>query len=67
MNPPHRRPTLISYAGIICRLHGKVDISKEEYTKQMSDPHSLWRCPLCKQNAEFDDDRFEQLHPEPEE
>lgn len=67
MNPPYRRPTRIPFAGIICRLHGKVDIDRDEYIAQMTDVHSMWRCPLCKQIADFDDERYEQLHPQSEE
>jgi hypothetical protein len=67
MNKPTRHPTRIPYAGVICRLHGKVDIEQADYVAQMNDVHSRWRCPICKQFAEFDDDRYEQLHPQPEE
>ena len=56
-----------AYAGIICPFHGAVDISKENYIQQMMDPHSRWKCPICRSISEFDDDRYEELNPEPEE
>ena len=59
-----RRPTRIPYAGIICRLHGQVDIEKQDYDHQMSIPNAHWRCPICKQNAEFDDARFQEINPQ---
>jgi len=52
------------YAGILCELHGPVDISKENYSEQMRQPHSKWKCPICNNISEFDDDRYEELHPE---
>jgi hypothetical protein len=50
------------YAGVLCRLHGPVDIDEQEYEKQMSNPNVLWKCPKCNCVAEFDDDRFEELN-----
>lgn len=55
------------YAGIQCRLHGDVDIDKKEYMRQMMMPNALWKCPKCGGTAQFDDDRFEELNPQPEE
>ena len=59
-----RTPTRVPYAGVICRLHGHIDIEKAEYIKQMADPNARWKCPICRQDAEFDDNRYEELHPE---
>lgn len=59
-----RKPTYIPYAGVICRLHGHIDIDKDDYIKQMNDVNTLWKCPICKAPAEFDDNRYEVLHPE---
>lgn len=63
----------IPYAGVICRGHGdpfpdcgKVDIDAKEYERQMMRPDSTWRCPECGAEAWFDDERFEELHPQPE-
>lgn len=61
------RPDIVPYAGVICAGNGlsacgKVDISLEEYSVQMAQPHHLWFCPLCFGIAEFDDDRFEELN-----
>ena len=49
------------YAGVICRNHGHVDIDKQEYIRQMNRPDSRWVCPSCREEAEFDDERFESL------
>ena len=62
-----RTPTRIPYAGVICRQHGEIDIEKDDYVRQMNDPHARWKCPICKQFVEFNDARYEELHPEPEE
>lgn len=51
-----------AYAGVVCSYHGKVDIDKEEYNRQMSRPNSLWRCPVCGESCDFDDDRYEQIN-----
>lgn len=59
-----RTPTRVAYAGIICRHHGKVDIDQHNYQQQIDDTSARWVCPLCGDVAEFDDDRYEQLHPE---
>lgn len=54
------------YAAVDCRLHGTVDIDKPEYIRQMDRPNSLWECPLCNGIARFNDERFEELNPFPE-
>lgn len=59
--------TTVPYAGITCRLHGNVDIDYNEYMKQMLAPNSLWKCPTCGNDANFNDDRYEELHQQPEE
>lgn len=42
---------------------GSVPISEEEYLSQMRDPFRLWRCPRCENDAGFDDEKFEAMHP----
>jgi hypothetical protein len=59
-----RTPTITPYAGILCRIHGNVDITLHEYQQQMARPNSKWRCPKCGSDAEFDDDRYEELNPQ---
>lgn len=49
------------YAGVICSACGKVDMTEAEYLRQMQYPGRRWRCPDCGIDADFDDDRFEQL------
>lgn len=57
----HRRKP--AYAGIICPLHIYVDLSEQEYHRQMDTPDD-WRCPKCGMTSEFNDERYEELHPE---
>lgn len=61
-----RTPSFIPHAGVICRQHGAIDIDKADYIRQMYDADSKWKCPICKQNAEFNDARYEELHPQEE-
>lgn len=51
-----------SYAGVICPEHGKVDIDYQEYMNQMFRPNERWVCPICKQIAEFDYVRYEEIN-----
>ena len=53
---------MISYAAVICPRHGSIDISYDEYKKQMREPGEQWKCPRCRQISEFDDDRYDQIH-----
>ena len=57
------------YAAVVCMGHGdpipacgKVDLTRAEYDEQMRYPDRGWRCPKCKADAWFDDERFEKLH-----
>lgn len=50
------------YAGIICRSCGPVDIGVIEYDRQMDRPDQGWFCPKCGDYADFDDERFEEIH-----
>lgn len=61
------------YAGVICQIHGRVDIDKDDYLRQMARPDSYWTCPKCGNaptrnwyDVVFDDDRYEELNPPPE-
>lgn len=56
------RPRKPPFAGIICPLHNHVDITQEEYERQMDSPDE-WRCPKCGIASEFDEERYDQLHP----
>jgi hypothetical protein len=44
---------------VICRTHGQVYITEDDYVKQLSMPDALWTCPECGGVAEFDDDNYE--------
>lgn len=50
------------FAGVICPIHGKVDIDTLEYDRQMEKPDVLWKCPKCGEVAQFDDERFEEIN-----
>lgn len=54
--------TFVPYAAVICPVHNRVEMDKAEYMRQLSDAHSLWKCPKCRLEAQFDDDHFEELH-----
>ncbi len=62
MMPPEGTPEVSEeptpYA-VLCRSHGRVFLTKDEYGRQMCKPDALWRCPLCKQDAQFDDETYE--------
>lgn len=53
---PKREPG--PYA-VICPNHGQVFLSSPEYDWQMNRPNSLWQCPLCGEEADWDDDNYE--------
>lgn len=46
----------MSMYGIICPDCGPVELSEEEYNKQLDSPNSVWTCPICAESAEWDDD-----------
>lgn len=60
----------LAYAAISCRGGiidgvpgcGPVDLTLEDYERQMDRPNRTWVCPRCGGDAEFDDARFEQIH-----
>ena len=41
--------------------HGLVYLTKKEYKCQMDAPDSRWKCPLCRYEARWDDDNFEEM------
>lgn len=51
-----------AHAGLICPIHNKIDIDYEDYTKQLHQPYSKWKCPKCRMESDFDDDRFDEIH-----
>ena len=38
-----------------CNSCGDVELSKAEYTKQLSNPDNFWLCPICGSVANFVD------------
>jgi hypothetical protein len=56
---------MIPYAGVCCLDQcGKQDIDERDYDWQMAHPDRSWLCPVCGGYANFDDERFEELHPD---
>jgi hypothetical protein len=45
--------------GVICKEHGKQGLTKKDYNQQMARPDSFWICPVCRDIANWDDDRYE--------
>ncbi len=41
---------------VICREHGKQALTEDQYTKALGDPDVFWKCPVCGEHAEWDDD-----------
>jgi endogenous inhibitor of DNA gyrase (YacG/DUF329 family) len=46
---------------VICPLCGPVNLTEENYTRQMMQPDIRWHCPACGSVAEWDDDWFEEF------
>lgn len=62
---PDRNPD--SIYGVICTENvygeagcGSQGLTNKEYNKQMSLPDKTWRCPVCRAEAWWDDERYEQ-------
>ncbi len=62
VRPPEGTPatsqTETPYA-VICRAHGQVFLTEDEYGRQLCRPDSLWTCPTCGRAAQWDDDHYE--------
>lgn len=43
------------YAFLDCPNCGVVGITEEQYSRQMDYPDALWRCPHCREEAEYND------------
>ena len=44
---------------VTCDEHGLVFLTQEEYSKQMKVPSKTWRCPICREEAIWDDENYE--------
>lgn len=48
---------------VICNAFcGKLFLTEREYMRQMSRPDDKWCCPICGEDAEFDDENFEEFY-----
>lgn len=45
--------------GVICFEHGKQGLSGMQYDVQMRRPDATWKCPVCGNEANWDDERYE--------
>lgn len=44
---------------VFCFEHESVALTREEYISQLSQADSLWKCPLCREPAQWDDANLE--------
>jgi len=44
---------------VICQVHGRVYMTKEEYDRQIWDADDLWKCPECGSTATFDNENYD--------
>jgi hypothetical protein len=44
---------------VLCRTHGKICLTRNEYDRQLRAPDDLWTCPICRQPAKWDDAHYE--------
>ncbi|HUU95091.1 MAG TPA: hypothetical protein VM487_05075 [Phycisphaerae bacterium] len=42
-----------------CWTHGAIYLTEREYTRQMWNADSLWKCPDCGGSATWDDNNYE--------
>lgn len=40
---------------VICRDHGKQTLTDEQYEAGLNRPNDFWRCPVCHDDADWDD------------
>lgn len=46
-------------AAIICPVHRHVNLTKDDYKEQMSQPSVFWKCPICGSMSDWDDDNYD--------
>lgn len=39
---------------VICPQHSKVYLTHTEYIQQLDKPGTLWKCPLCRRDSDWD-------------
>lgn len=64
MAPPEGTPAVAEFGSpyaVICRTHGQVQLTEDEYGRQLSRPDALWKCPKCGEEAQWDDSHYEQM------
>ena len=45
-----------STARVICLNHGRQSLTERQYDAAMDRPDDPWKCPVCGNPAEWDDD-----------
>lgn len=64
VRPPEGTPAVSQektpYA-VLCRAHGQVFLTDDEYGRQLCRPDALWTCPKCGEAARWDDDNYEEM------
>ncbi len=53
---------MTAYAAVHCWTHGLVKITEAEYDRQMERADDLWRCPICREPACWNQTFFEAIH-----
>lgn len=44
---------------VLCRKHGQQFLTEDEYGRQLCRPAARWTCPICREDAVWDDDTYE--------
>lgn len=44
---------------VICSNHGIIELTDANYIAQLEAADDLWKCPICGENATFDDESVE--------
>ncbi len=45
---------------VICPNHGEVFLTHEQYMAQMYEVDVMWKCPICSEYSEWNDENFDE-------
>ena len=45
----------------VCNSGNIIYLTKKEYSRQLSQANSVWKCPLCGRDAWWDDDNYSKV------